>query len=569
MLPQGVKTGFFATGRLRRFSETQFGDIVHLLQRAQSNHPEITRVKIAQPESIPSGERLDFSKDDIRGRSLDLRSIRWGAKMGAKEVDPLTWFRNQQGLLGYVQSLFLDETLDLRTVFDRIETVIQQINFKSVSVYFPGEDGRWQRRLCPNVWVEGTGKYDGEGAIPTTTIKSVIEAKGPRSIVVDINDLATFKAAGIVPDEVSIANDLKNSHGPSEMIFIRVVSSQGKPLAVVQINNRVQIDREAPQTLFLPGVGKTRTLSVLNAIFSEVAKGIENAMRQEGITMPTEAEPVKAAAHPLTNYPVPLDFDLHQFTLSRSVAKDYLGYEIASLVYPAKLEPPLKRAIAEALDWMGRGVGDMLEHTVDVDEIRIAFYKGLPIAFASINSLLFVYESGNGKKHESAIIPLVGTAVMEDHRRVGHQVKLNHDLLVRKWWRQKFSKKFFKPLYVATRTRNPVVIHALYTHFKDVRFDNLTAEQTVARQRFADHLDCQVETNGIVYNAYPNALPEETDRVFKGRIKKKIDNARRDLGQNDARIFVFKYGLVQIIKTRLWLWWKKFRVNRRVKREQG
>ena len=296
LLPRGVKAGIFSTGRLRRYPEEHFQKIISLLEQAKLAHPEISRISIAQPETIPAIDELDFSgipesfiAGNITGKVLDLRNIRWGAEQAVREADPLTWFKNQEGLLGYAQSLFTDEALGLEQVFDKLESIIQQINFKSVSVYFPRQDGRWQRRLCTSVWVEGTGKYDGDGAIPITTIKSVIEAKGERSIVVDIKDLASFEKAGIVPDMDSIANDLKNSCGPSEMIFIRVLSSDNKLLAVVQINNRVQLDRTPPESLFLPEVGKSRTLSVLNAIFSEIAKGIENAMKQDSLSITKEA----------------------------------------------------------------------------------------------------------------------------------------------------------------------------------------------------------------------------------------------------------------------------------------
>lgn len=591
---RGIKPDFLSVRRLRLYSPVQYRTLFGLIDRAKLLGQFFSYIAVDKMRFFPFVRPDDVPQEILEGcllnGVLDIKGLRQKLQDQAnlnlvassvpalepkllEEQLPQTMPSQMQipfvgDLEGHARAAELidviaEERQQFRTlaakpnvtinkIFKALDHGKEKLGFLNVVVYRPVPDGsgRWIRTQRTRDWSGGTSKYDFErgGHEPDTTLRSVIQ--GDKVIYdVDIIDLASFTAAGLVPDRLSIEKDLANSKGPGRMLFIKLANTEGQALAVVQIHNRVGINENIRPEALLPvsKAGAKRIKTELELYFDEVVSAIEKVRDKD-----REDAGLRLAA-------VPPDFDLFSFISQRTISRIYLGYEVGSIDNPSKLPPGLINGVVTSLDWMKRGCEDMLEHVVNVDETRVAFFKGQPVAFASINELPYVYPTKRGSKAGS-VIPLVGTAVRQAHRRQGLQVLLNFELIVKRWLRLKFSGGLFKPLRIATRTKSPIVIQALYTHFRDVKYEELNPEEHIARKTYAQHLGCTVNDNGIVNNAYDQPLPEKIDQQrLSARLRKQVDAAMHGLGPRDARIFVFKYGAWEIIKTSLWLLFKRLR----------
>ncbi len=567
-------------GRLRRYDHAHFNNIMSLVKRALEIKPSINKLIVDMPENVPDLENLDLSNISfemiqtcIRGNTLDLRGIHLRLQGYQAHIDHV-FTRPEISLPEYEQLEDLVEVLSTaketfremsetaapEQVFGAINGIIKLLDFRNVSIYSPGRGGRWSRVFVSTPWAKHGTKYDpGEGgAVPTTTLKSVIDGS-KRYYVVDINDPASFERQGLTADPVSIENDLSCSHGPSEMIFIKVFSpSSGQLVGVVQINDRAESGQPVRQTL-LPSepTAANKVLTLLETIFDEAALAVERTLRVTARRSIPSCRVLPAVSR---------GFDLFGFIKSITVPRTFGRYQVASIIGPSKLSGANIRGIIETIDWMERGEMDMQVHAIRVDETRFAFDdEGQVVGFASINSLPYVYRTSRGREKAGSVIPLVGTAVKQEHRRQGLQTALNFHLILKRWVRLKLSWNMFKPLRVAARTYNPAVMAALYTHFRHIKFNELSLEEAAARAAFARHLKCEVDQEGVVRNAYEEPLPDPANGVdLTGRVGRRVAEAKAGLGERDARIFILKYTFVDILKTVLWLsykglkrWWSR------------
>ena len=249
--------------------------------------------------------------------------------------------------------------------------------------------------------------------------------------------------------------------------------------------------------------------------------------------------------------------DIYDFVSGLSVLENVRGFEIGTIVNPAKLPPEIKADLVDELNWLGRDRDDMAQHLVNVDETVIAFRDRQPVAFASIDELSYVHSDARGRKHDAMITPLVGTAVLPKYQRQGLHVRLNYGLLVKRWLRYKFTAGLFQPFRVGTRTRSRIVITTFFRHFQDVKYRDLRPGEREAREVMAKYFNCAVDENGLVRNAYEKTIGHEENGRFMPRPANRVDQALEGLGENDARIFIGKITAGGFVKNVAANWLRK------------
>ncbi|MDD5382588.1 MAG: hypothetical protein PHH60_02920 [Candidatus Margulisbacteria bacterium] len=457
----------------------------------------------------------------------------------------------------YLKRLAARPETTVDDIFRALEDRKGRLDFLNVTVYRPLNDGsdKWIVTQRSRSWANGSSKYTREkgGSLPTTTLRSVID--GDRTIYdVDIADQDSFAKAGLTPDPDSIANDLKNSNGPGRMLFIKLVSKFGRE-AVIHLHNRISKEENLKAHSFLPD-DETRAKRIkfeLEEYFEKVVLAIETVRTREEMSKIDARRGLEQAKLAQIRQLIRhQQLTLYKYLLERTVLNRYGELEIANITNPAKLDDIYKVLIVDELNWTGREYGDMEKHTVNVDELSISFDRGRSIAFASVHELPFTYPAKNGIIKEGKVVPLVGTWVREGYRGKRLQVLLNYLLLVRRWVAYKFTGGFFKPLKITTRTRSRVVLSALFTYFKNVKWRNLSPEEKAARKEFAKYLGCSAEDDGIVRNAYKEPMPDDGEKLkVSNQLARKIDRALEDLGPQDARIFEFELTAGGLLKALL------------------
>lgn len=578
--------------RAVRLSEEKYQALLDIL--AEAGRGRSVRVKVYLPltalekipfETVPPQEFATY----VRLHSLDLRQLRditarfrqRAKHQRSQGLDPAVADRlsrsglqvEDSGVLNLLnviaqekkifQGLAQDPTTSVDRIFRALDFGKEKLGFHNVAVYRPLKDGsgRWLLTGRTRDW-NGKSKYIN-GHPPETTLASVIGAGDKMIFDVNILEPESFTAQGLIADKKSIEDDLRKSHGPARMLFIKLVSRFGVE-AVVHLHNRVALDEKAPAMLLPHSEVLAESIKTeLQIYFEEVITAIET-IRARHETLPESEEKGLQDLDVLRARLAARNFHIYDYMAGRSIMSRYRGLEISSLSNPAKLDKEVQAGIVDGLNWMKIGFEDLYGHVIRVDETRVAFDKGRPVAFASADELPYVFFDKDGTKQEGRLTPMVGGWVREDYRGMKLQVRLNYGLLIRRWWQYKFSGGLFKPLRLATRTRSGVVISALYSYFRGVKYRDLDREEQAARDAFADYLKCSVEAHGIVRNAYEHArFGNGEDLRLRGRIKHRVEKARQDIGPYDGRIFIFKLTAWTLLKAQLTTWLNRFLRRRR------
>lgn len=299
--PLGIRAGQELIKRFCRLNERSYQEIIGLVGTAKRLNPSLDTVVLPtrlQENQSFAGISETQVREHIFGNTFNLRRLMANMNEATRLASVFTkeTSRSQQtqlvnlvDALGIAKQLFrtMGPDATTETVVDRIQAVVNLLNFRNIQIYFPADGGKWERKYSSSPWMmNGHSKYDpaGGGSEPRTTLKSVIEAPG-RRFIVDIAEPETFRKQGLVADEHSIVNDLELSKGPSQMIFIKVISPlTGELVAVVQIHNRVQLTEKAAPKRLLPGqeTAASRVLTQLEAIFDEAALALAGVRLKEG-----------------------------------------------------------------------------------------------------------------------------------------------------------------------------------------------------------------------------------------------------------------------------------------------
>ena len=277
--------------------DTLFGQIGRLRDQLAEEEISIDRLRIPAPELIDLGRASNLTAVELRsfveGNTLNLLSLADNNTNGKDRLRELIdIFQDAETAFRQLSQTATGRTSD---VFRLITQTVRRLHFKNVQIYIPREGSRWERAYTSSQWAtDGQSKYAPEqgGAVPSTTLASVIQ--GHESFYyVDLEDQASFTDQGLETDPASIANDLQLSRGPSQMLFLKVISPEtGKLVAVVQIHNRVQLTQEETFEPPLPQnqVESARMIFILQHIF-RVATPILEAMQPASVARNTDQLP--------------------------------------------------------------------------------------------------------------------------------------------------------------------------------------------------------------------------------------------------------------------------------------
>ncbi len=162
-------------------------------------------------------------------------------------------------------------------VFSSLESAVYSLGFLNVVISAPQNDGSWKTARVTRDWKSVQDPKLERGV----TLKSIVQAPGT-VFHVDLADPQTFIEAGIEMNPRAVENDLKNSKGPTDVLFFKIVSARG-PEAVVQIHNRVKNAEQITLDHLLPEDQDeaTRMKSLLAHYFHLVGEAISVIRRRQ------------------------------------------------------------------------------------------------------------------------------------------------------------------------------------------------------------------------------------------------------------------------------------------------
>lgn len=339
----GLRGGFFTNGRIACYPRSAAELLLSKFPGSDSGEASIHRLRIDPPRKMSIADINQITpqvlKQHIYGATYDLTNLHamlidnqmvtenGNQKEGDGNV--LSVNGNQVGrLIDAIASVRTDlrillsnPNITVEDILDRIDHhSTEELGFLNITLYRrkPEGDGKWVVHRRSTSWEPRQSRYDIDkgGDYPQTTLKSVIEADHNRKMyLVDIADLRrilhdeykidlseldgdvtkwpleasklvleSFAKYGLTPDIQSIVNDLRNSEGPTQMIFVKLTSSRGAE-AVVHIHNRAARGSETAESPLIAGDDNTvaMILKELSIYFEEAEEAIEHVLdRQNG-----------------------------------------------------------------------------------------------------------------------------------------------------------------------------------------------------------------------------------------------------------------------------------------------
>lgn len=314
------KIGLISARRLKRFasfSPADYTKIKNLVLTPQFFH--IRRLIVPKVGVLAEIPFSDISEDVLsacvrprwvsillsRGYVLDLRRLKPEINRSWK-AELLKRLRRGDDPVGKLLSAIDDK----REYFSRLRQepnvtaldVIRKVNedkgelgFENAVLTYPNPDGsgRWVRSSSasrPKIGDSGYSERSG-GKIPMHTIKSIIEHPGDQIVfAVDIarGKEHTFSDQGLAISPIR-DKDLEHYDGPTEMIFVRIKTSQGTR-AVFHFHNRRFIDDKAgssAEQYLLPNNRTERqmALTALDLYFRSVIFAIDSLQQRDGLNM--------------------------------------------------------------------------------------------------------------------------------------------------------------------------------------------------------------------------------------------------------------------------------------------
>ncbi len=602
---RGIKASWTTIGRLRRFSLGQYEDIMGLVDRLQKQGAIINNIEIDRPENLPSFNFYklpsEITASCVSNLCLDLRGVkeklleyhaRWQGEdqtkspfRGDSVEHLLDVIRAEQGIFTRIAK---QDDATVTKLFNSLDRGKENFGILNVVVYRPLENGKWVMTTRTTQWNKNSeSRYDPKkgGSYPETTLKSAIEGE---NIISDVNidDLETFRRAGIMADEASIANDRANSkEGSRRMLFIKLVSTDGKVEAVIQLHNLVAKEERLEPPPLLPEREEDaeRVKGVLGLYFDAFVKAVETIRRKRAhepkeISFPelvvleaTEIEERKEGFKESSPVAAALGAKPFSDTLfsDETQETEYLRLKIEVDRNPYKHIRKIRTAVVEKLiDLAEKCIGgrmsaeEMEKHAIDVDHAEFARDGDRLVAFGT-SGYYERYENNDGKQEQLTL--LSGTMVDPDYRRMGLMIKLNYDLIneakiaVRGALRGWFSwiRRIFVPAPMTVRTQSRAVLEACSRHFKGVRRPGLPV---APRYRHMTNFVAlkegwEIDENNIQRNAYTEKRVDREADLIPG------------LGEHDAYVFsgdftlwrelLTKFALKVLYPLRTWLRSKK------------
>ncbi|OGC36956.1 hypothetical protein A2311_04820 [candidate division WOR-1 bacterium RIFOXYB2_FULL_48_7] len=578
LLARGIVPNWLTVGRLARYLPNQYEALFALVDMAKSQKVEIARLHVARFEVIRS---VDYSKitlpelrENIRGavfnfiplqkqyqvrdRSVPIVAPYTGGQFLSLQSEALRTIINlftqeRQHLVGITR----DPTSRVEDVFRRLDESKSQLGFLNVVIYRPLDDGtnRWILTQRTRNWdSDGGSKYDQErgGLVPVSTLRSVLETNGT-VFDVDIDDTNTFERQGLMFDAASRRNDRERSKGPGRMLFIKLVDRDNKPVAVIQIHNRVNKEDPISPPPLLPGDHSLADSikKQLELYFGDAVWAIEMIRSREKVvalgtngTGPVQASPVRSPAEAAEEFRVMMS--------RKSSLKQYGIFQVGRITHPGSaLNGAEKDLLIDALNWKGREREDMANHLVDVAEIVVVFHNGNPIAFGSGIEIDF-QNQGQGERLQY----MVGTMAQPDYYGYSLQTLVNGLFLMRSWWRYKFEGGLLRSPHPIMRTRSVGPAVGFIRYFSNVVYKALAARTLARAVEFNRFMSSDCDREGVARNAYtePVGDPQRDGEIMASLKKKdrstyrKLREAFYGLSEYDARTFQGNLNLWNVLK---------------------